>query len=366
MKINDATPPATTTYPGMIEIATDAEAAAETATDKALVPSNIPSMSVTPDAHNTSHQNGGSDEISVAGLSGLLADDQHVLDAEVQAISINSVVEDTTPQLGGTLDCNGNAIGGTTPGTGTFTTLKGQTLEGEHSAPTLTLHNTSHEDTDYGRESEIRFKGEQSGGEETTLAIIQAAHDGTSDDQKGILTIKVNGGSDGDAPTDVLTIDSEGKVGIGTNAVNPAGCFHTYSAADSATPRRVIGGGHLDGTNITLHGSEITGYQITTSGSSITIGSAPYVSGIADSKLSGILEVTYVDQSDSNRCGYYLFRVGYTGNTSVTTVLSDMQNSSCTCTKPNDGSVQSIVITPTTTGSNNVKVMYRWFGIQGA
>jgi len=31
----------------------------------------------TPDAHATSHQNGGSDEINVAGLSGLLADDQN-------------------------------------------------------------------------------------------------------------------------------------------------------------------------------------------------------------------------------------------------------------------------------------------------
>jgi len=36
-----------------------------------------------PNAHKTSHQSGGSDEISVTGLSGLLADDQHVLDSEV-------------------------------------------------------------------------------------------------------------------------------------------------------------------------------------------------------------------------------------------------------------------------------------------
>lgn len=41
----------------------------------------------TPDAHNTSHQNGGADEVSVIGLSGLLADDQHVLDAEVLAVA---------------------------------------------------------------------------------------------------------------------------------------------------------------------------------------------------------------------------------------------------------------------------------------
>ncbi len=33
--------------------------------------------------HKLTHQDGGSDEISVQGLSGLLADDQHILDAEV-------------------------------------------------------------------------------------------------------------------------------------------------------------------------------------------------------------------------------------------------------------------------------------------
>lgn len=38
-------------------------------------------------SHATSHQNGGADEISVAGLSGLLADDQHVLGAEVLAVA---------------------------------------------------------------------------------------------------------------------------------------------------------------------------------------------------------------------------------------------------------------------------------------
>ena len=36
-------------------------------------------------AHKTSHQNGGTDEITVAGLDGLLADDQHVLDTEALA-----------------------------------------------------------------------------------------------------------------------------------------------------------------------------------------------------------------------------------------------------------------------------------------
>lgn len=37
----------------------------------------------TPDAHASTHENAGADEITVTGLSGLLADDQHVLDSEV-------------------------------------------------------------------------------------------------------------------------------------------------------------------------------------------------------------------------------------------------------------------------------------------
>ena len=45
------------------------------------------------------------------------------------------------------------------------------------------LHNRTHEDTDGGRESIVTFKGEQSGGEISTLAQIQASHDGTADDE---------------------------------------------------------------------------------------------------------------------------------------------------------------------------------------
>ena len=49
-------------------------------------------------AHKTTHENAGSDEISVAGLSGLLADDQHVLDAEVKLIKLDdfAVPDDNT------------------------------------------------------------------------------------------------------------------------------------------------------------------------------------------------------------------------------------------------------------------------------
>lgn len=50
-------------------------------------------------AHKTRHQNGGADKISVAGLSGLLADDQHVLDAEVLAVAVNKAGDTMTGDL---------------------------------------------------------------------------------------------------------------------------------------------------------------------------------------------------------------------------------------------------------------------------
>lgn len=62
-------------------------------------------------------------------------------------------------------------------------------------APYLTLHNSTHEDSDGGRESRLNFKGEQSGGEETTLARIEAGHDGTGDDQLGRIVDYVNTGA---------------------------------------------------------------------------------------------------------------------------------------------------------------------------
>ena len=84
----------------------------------------------------------------------------------------------------------------------------------------LKLKNTTHEDTDGGRESKISFQGEQSGGEQSILAQIQASHQDTSDDQKGELIFRTNDGSDGTSPTTALVIDSAQNVGIGTSSQN--------------------------------------------------------------------------------------------------------------------------------------------------
>jgi len=107
------------------------------------------------------------------------------------------------------------------------------------------LHNRTHEDTDGGRESIVTFKGEQSGGEISTLAQIQASHDGTADDQKSDLIFKTNDGSDGASPTEAARIDSQSNFLIGhSDNTNVAG----HEAA-----LQIVGQGTAD-----YHGSTVS------------------------------------------------------------------------------------------------------------
>ena len=106
------------------------------------------------------------------------------------------------------------------------------------------LHNRTHEDTEGGRESIVTFKGEQSGGEISTLAQIQASHDGTADDQKADLIFKTNDGSDNAAPTERLRIDSEGHVGINIVPTN------TLVVSETTTPTIQIKDGQASGTRV--------------------------------------------------------------------------------------------------------------------
>ena len=92
------------------------------------------------------------------------------------------------------------------------------------------LHNRTHEDTEGGRESIVTFKGEQSGGEISTLAQIQASHDGTSDDQKADLIFKTNDGSDNAAPTEAMRITSQQRLGLGID--DPSDDFEIKPSAD--------------------------------------------------------------------------------------------------------------------------------------
>lgn len=80
-------------------------------------------------AHKTQHQDVGTDEISVVGLSGLLADDQHILDAEAVALLPNAIAS--------TLLVNSNDTERSTAAT-SYTKLK-ETKLGQSTLNTVTV-----------------------------------------------------------------------------------------------------------------------------------------------------------------------------------------------------------------------------------
>ena len=141
-----------------------------------------------------------------------------------------------------------------------FVTFNSFQLNAPSFDDSLTLQNTTEEDTDGGRESTIIFKGEQSGGEISTLAEIEAAHDGTADDEKGDLIFRTNDGSDGSAPTEAMRIDSGrlihttadlnsgGNEDMATGYVAPQGSIYSQGFASSGA--RSNNTGYLSGLAI--------------------------------------------------------------------------------------------------------------------
>ena len=73
-------------------------------------------------------------------------------------------------------------------------------IAGTNSSNYIAQINTSASDGDGARWNQVHWIGTQSGGEQSSLAAIQAAHDGSSDDQKGRIQFLVNDGNDGNAP----------------------------------------------------------------------------------------------------------------------------------------------------------------------
>ena len=112
-----------------------------------------------------------------------------------------------------------------------------QDLRATVTTPEVTIVNSTHEDTDGGREGKVTFIGQQSGGEESTLAQIQASHDGTSDDEKGDLIFKVNDGSDGASPTERLRIGSDGATTITTEGNEDSLVLKSNDADANAGPK---------------------------------------------------------------------------------------------------------------------------------
>lgn len=82
--------------------------------------------------------------------------------------------------------------------------------------PLLRLSNTDASDANGARVGQIEFLGIQSGSEESILGMIEVSHDGTADDQKGMLKLYLNDGNDSCAPTLRLTVKADGSIILGT------------------------------------------------------------------------------------------------------------------------------------------------------
>lgn len=125
--------------------------------------------------------------------------------------------------------------------------------EWTHADPNMTWGCSTHTDDDEARKTTFNFKGQQSGGEETTLVRQQASHDGPADDEKGKYEIFINDGNDGDSPTLALVIDSSQTittgiwgatdVGIsfgGTGQSSAQAAINALSAVSGATNEHVL------------------------------------------------------------------------------------------------------------------------------
>lgn len=119
-------------------------------------------------------------------------------DSDAQAVSINNVVEDTTPQLGGNLDLNSSNITGTgdIDTTGNFTLTS--TADTSAAGPIINLVRDSASPADADYLGQIKFKGDDDGGASTVYAKITGKIDdasaGTEDGLIEFATIK-NGSS---------------------------------------------------------------------------------------------------------------------------------------------------------------------------
>ena len=143
--------------------------------------------------------------------------------------------------------------------------------------PSLTITNTTEEDTDGGRESTIVFKGEQSGGELSTLAEIEASHDGTADDEKGDLIFRTNDGSDGASPTERVRIDSNGSILTATLGTDNVHLGEGAGASIASGGNQNVAIGKDAGTSLTTGDSNTfigakVGDAITTASANVAIG----------------------------------------------------------------------------------------------
>ena len=115
-------------------------------------------------------------------------------DARAQAVSINNVVEDTSPQLGGNLDLNSQNI----TGTGNISTTGDITITdtdaGSAAGPELVLYRNSSSPADADYLGQLQFKGRHDGGgDEIYAKVTGKISDATQGTEDGLIETAIKG-----------------------------------------------------------------------------------------------------------------------------------------------------------------------------
>ena len=155
------------------------------------------------------------------------------------------------------IDSSGRLLVGTSSAThGSSATAE---IAGTNTDYIFSLTNDTASDTDGHRFSYLAFTGTQSGGEQSILASVNGAHDGSADDTKGILVFRTNSGSEGGTiPSERMRIDSSGNVGIGLTSASYK--LDVSSATDVAARFHHTGTGDTIGM-VFRHGRGLSGFS---------------------------------------------------------------------------------------------------------
>ena len=115
-------------------------------------------------------------------------------DARAQAVSINNVVEDTSPQLGGNLDLNSNNITGTGDISITGDATITSTDAGSSAGPDLILYRNSSSPADADYIGQLQFKGRHDGGgDEIYAKVTGKISDSTQGTEDGLIETAIKG-----------------------------------------------------------------------------------------------------------------------------------------------------------------------------
>ena len=170
------------------------------------------------DEHLTLNADGSSKDIKFqangvekASISsaGVIATNGASLDG---AVTINDTGADVDFRVESDTNANALFVQGSDGNVGIGEAAPATAIEVTTAAPYITLHNSTNEDSDGGRESKIIFKGHRANATETTLATIIASHPGTGNDYNGELLLQTNNHTVGaDTMTTSLHLTGDGR-----------------------------------------------------------------------------------------------------------------------------------------------------------